>query len=268
MGNMSFPKIMGVVNVTPDSFSDGGNYFNEEFAIEHSLQLINDGADILDIGGESTRPGAEPVSSIEEMDRVIPVINGIRKNNEDIRISIDTTKLDVATEAVAAGASLINDISGLRNDLRLADLATESQSGLIIMHMLGSPRTMQNDPRYDNVVEDIYLFLKERIEIARKTGVEEIYADVGIGFGKTVEHNLELLRNHKYFAKLNCNMCLGISRKSFMGKTLKIDDPKERDLPTALIHALTLGSETGIIRVHNVKYIKMLKDVYQMLFDL
>lgn len=263
----NFPKIMGVVNVTPDSFSDGGNYFNEEFAIEHCLQLINDGADILDIGGESTRPGAEPVSSFEEMERVIPVINGIREKNEKIRISIDTTKLDVATEAIAAGASIINDVSGLRKDLRLADLAAESQSGLILMHMLGSPGTMQNDPKYDNVVEDIYLFLKQRIEIARKTGVEEIYADVGIGFGKTVDHNLELLRNHKYFSKLNVKMCLGISRKSFIGKTLKIEEPKERDLPTALIHALTLGNEIGIIRVHNVKYIKMLKDVFQVLFD-
>lgn len=265
MGTEKFPKIMGIVNVTPDSFSDGGEFYDKDKAIAHALQLIDDGADILDIGGESTRPGAAPVSSLKEMERVIPVIIGIRAENEDIRISIDTTKLEVATEAIAAGASIINDISGLRNEPRLSDLATESKSGLILMHILGTPGNMQDNPTYDNVVNDIYKFLDKKIEIARNTGVKEIYADVGIGFGKTVAHNLELLKNHKYFSGLNVPMCIGISRKSFIGKTLGIDEPIERDFPTALFHALTLSSEIGILRVHNVKQIKMLKNINNML---
>jgi len=265
MNQLNFPKIMGILNVTPDSFSDGGNFFDESAAIDQALKLIDDGADIIDVGGESTRPGAESVAIQEEIERVIPVIIGIRDHNKEIRISIDTTKHEVAKLAVAEGATIINDVSGLRNDERIINLAAEHNTALVIMHMLGSPGTMQNDPQYDDVLKDIHKFLDSKVQIAKKAGVKEIYADVGIGFGKTAEHNLTLLKNLSYFEKLNVPLLLGLSRKSFIGKTLGIDDPAKRDVPTALFHALTLCKEVEIIRVHNVELLKMLKDIYYLL---
>jgi dihydropteroate synthase len=265
MSELHFPKIMGILNVTPDSFSDGGNFFDESAAIDKALKLIDDGADIIDIGGESTRPGAESVAIQEEIERVIPVISGIRDHNKDIRISIDTSKYEVARLAIGEGASIINDISGLRNDERIVDLAAEYNSALVIMHMLGSPRTMQIDPKYDDVLTDIYDFLDSKVKLAKQSGVKEIYADVGIGFGKTVEHNLILLKNLDHFSGLGVPLLIGISRKSFIGKAFGIDDPANRDVPTALFHALTLSKEVEIIRVHNVEMLKMLKDIFYLL---
>lgn len=264
---MKFPKIMGIVNVTPDSFSDGGLFIKPNAAIEWGLRLIEDGADIIDIGGESTRPNAESVTVSEELKRVIPVIEGIKKRNPKSVISIDTTKYEVAKEAVEYGATFINDVSGLRNDIRLAELAAEKSCSLIVMHMQGTPKTMQINPTYENVVEEVFQFLRNQIEIAKSYGVQTVIADVGIGFGKTVEHNWELLRNLNKFSKLGVPLLLGISRKSFIGKTLSIDNPVERDIPTLLLHSLLLRFEIDIIRVHNVKQFTMLRTFYAKLYE-
>lgn len=250
---------MGIVNVTPDSFSDGGEYLLGESAISHAIQLIDEGADLLDIGGESSRPGAEPVSADEEMKRVIPVIEGIRKQNSEIPISIDTVKYAVAEAALKAGATIINDVSGLEYDVRIAHLAAQYKAEMILMHMQGSPRSMQDNPQYRNVITEVLQNLKDKIRLAKSFGVKKIMADVGIGFGKTTEHNWILLKNHTRFAELNVPMVLGISRKSFIGKTIGIENPKERDAATAMIHALLINSGVDIVRVHNVKLLKQLK---------
>lgn len=264
---MKFPKIMGILNVTPDSFSDGGKFLDLERAIEWGLRLFEDGADIVDVGGESTRPNAEPVPADVEIKRVIPVIEGILKHRSDAFISIDTMKLEVAKLALQAGAQMINDVSGLQNEPLLAKLASEKKVPLVIMHMKGTPRTMQINPHYNNVVEEVFNFLDDKIKFARKLGVEQCYADVGIGFGKTVEHNWELLKNLERFHSLGVGLLLGISRKSFIGKTLDIDNPEDRDLPTLLLHTLLLPKEIDIIRVHNVRQFKNLRQLYEKLFD-
>ncbi|MCS7169977.1 MAG: dihydropteroate synthase [Candidatus Kapabacteria bacterium] len=257
-----FPQIMGVINVTPDSFSDGGLCAEFQAAIEHALQLVEEGADILDIGGESTRPGAEPVPVEEELRRVVPVVEGIRRHHREIPISIDTTKYEVAAGALAAGATMLNDISALRFDPRIGELAAEHDVPLVLMHMQGTPRTMQDNPRYSDVVAEVKAFLQERIAYARGLGVRHIIADVGIGFGKTVEHNWELLRRHREFLALGVPMLLGISRKSFLGKTLGIEDPRRRDCATALLHALLLDSGISIVRVHNVALMAQLRRLW------
>lgn len=262
---MKFPKIMGIVNVTPDSFSDGGKYNSFKKATEHALQLVDDGADMLDIGGESTRPGAAAVSADEEIARVVPVIEAIRKVNPTIPISIDTTKYHVAAKAVGAGATILNDISALKTDPRLGELAALKNLPLILMHMQGTPRTMQDSPHYDDVVKDVFKELRERIDFATSLGVKEVIADVGIGFGKTVGHNWQLLKNHAEFLKLGVPLLLGISRKSFIGKTLGIDVAAERDVPTALLHALLLECGASIIRVHDVKLHSQLRELFKKL---
>lgn len=263
---MKFPKLMGILNVTPDSFSDGGMFFNKRQAIEWGLSLLEDGADIVDIGGESTRPNADPVSPDEEIDRVLPVIEGILEQKPNAFISIDTMKSEVAECAAKAGIKMINDVSGLQNDPKLAEIATKYNVSFVIMHMKGTPKTMQVNPYYSNVVEEVYSFLESKIHFARKLGIKEIYADVGIGFGKTVEHNWELLRNLEKFYSLNVPLLLGISRKSFIGKTLGIESPTERDFPTLLLHSLLLVKNIEIIRVHNVKQFNYLKILYKQLF--
>lgn len=259
------PLIMGILNVTPDSFSDGGKYYAHSLALEKAEQIIADGADIIDIGGESTRPGADEVDEAEEIKRVIPVIEEIRKTHKDITISVDTTKYEVAKLAVDAGADIINDISGLNNDIRLAELSAKYDKWLVLMHIKGKPRTMQNNPHYDNPVREIFEELKQKIEFAKSKGVKKIIADVGIGFGKTYEHNIELLKNHSEFAKLGVPLLLGISRKSFIGKMLGIKNPEKRDLPTLLIHALLISQNTDIIRVHDIKPYIELKKIFNEL---
>lgn len=262
---MEFPQIMGVVNVTPDSFSDGGLYADPAAAVEHALELIERGADILDIGGESSRPGAEPVPVEEELQRVIPVIEGIRRHNRTIPISVDTTKSEVAAAAFAAGATMLNDISALRFDPRMGEVAAAHGVPVILMHMQGTPRTMQLNPHYADVVAEVKAFLHERIAYARSLGIQHIIADVGIGFGKTVEHNWELLRRHREFRELGVPLLLGISRKSFLGTTLGIEEPRQRDCATALLHALLLGSGADIIRVHNVALLVQLRRLWECL---
>ncbi len=260
-----FPKIMGILNVTPDSFSDGGSAFDKDEAVKKGLTLIENGADILDIGGESTRPGAKEVDTQEEINRVIPVIKEIRKVCHITPISVDTTKYEVAKAALDSGANIINDISGLSYDERLADLAAEYNATLVLMHIQGKPRTMQQNPIYDDVVEDVFSWLQEKIKLAKTKGAKDIIADVGIGFGKTVDDNISLLRNHDRFLELGVPLLLGISRKSFIGKLFDIENAQERDMPTALFHATMLSNHIDIIRVHNVKLHSSLKKIASLL---
>lgn len=261
----SFPQIMGIVNVTPDSFSDGGDTFVADQAIEHALRLIDAGADILDIGGESSRSGADPVKPEEELRRVIPVIEGIRRHNSEVPISIDTIKYTVAEEALRAGATMINDISGLDYDVRLGQLAAQHSATLILMHMKGTPKSMQQNPTYSNVVTEVMQNLRDKIRLAKSFGVKKIMADVGIGFGKTMEHNWTLLQHHHRFAELQVPMVLGISRKSFLGTTLGYENPKDRDIATALLHTILLDARVDIMRVHNVQLLHDAKVLYQRL---
>jgi len=244
-------QIMGVINVTPDSFSDGGEFFDAEVAVAHGRRLAADGAHILDVGGESTRPGAEPVDAQEELRRVLPVIEGLAGGEAEI--SIDTTKVEVARRAVDAGAAIVNDVSAFRFEPALAGLVADSGSDCCLMHMLGEPRTMQADPRYDDVVSDVKAFLEERIAFAVGEGVSEerIWVDPGIGFGKTVEHNLELLRRLDEIVALGRPVVVGTSRKSFLGKLTGAGE-KDRLPGTIATNVLALERGARILRVHDV----------------
>jgi dihydropteroate synthase len=261
----SFPKIMGILNVTPDSFSDGGKFNNLTSSIIRAKELIADGADIIDIGGESSRPGADEVDALVEIDRTAPLIKAIREFEPKIPISIDTTKAETALAAVKAGADIINDISGLSFEPDLADIAAKYDKSLVVMHIKGNPRTMQNNPEYKDLFQEVYDFLRNSIYLARTKGVHKIYADLGIGFGKTVDHNYELLRRHDEYLSLGVPMLLGISRKSLIGKFLNIESPLDRDAETAIIHTLMLEKQIDIIRVHNVKLHSNLRKLYAKL---
>ena len=244
-------QIMGVINVTPDSFSDGGEFLDAEKAIAHGRQLVADGAHILDIGGESTRPGAEPVTAEDEMQRVLPVIEGLA--NTEARISIDTTKVAVADAALAAGAAIVNDVSAFRFQPELAGLVASAGCDCCLMHMQGEPRTMQQDPRYDDVVSDVKSFLEERLVWAASQGIaeERIWLDPGIGFGKTLEHNLELLRRLDEIAALGQPVVIGTSRKSFLGK-LTGKEERARLPGTIATNVMALERGASIFRVHDV----------------
>jgi dihydropteroate synthase len=248
----AFPRVMGVVNVTPDSFSDGGQHATAQQAIAHAFALIAQGADILDVGGESTRPGAEAVSAHVECDRVLPVIRGIRDVNPLIPISIDTMKSEVADAAVRAGATIINDVSAGVADEAMFDVVSGHDVSYILMHMQGTPRTMQEGPLYHDVVAEVALYLRERVAVARSRGVRHIIVDPGIGFGKTVDHNIALLRHVSQFVGIADEVLLGISRKRFLGAITGITEAAERDIVTALAHALLIAAPVDIIRVHNV----------------
>jgi dihydropteroate synthase len=245
-------SVMGIVNVTPDSFSDGGLYIDASAAIQHGLELEADGAAILDIGGESTRPGAEPVSAEDELRRVLPVIEGLLAAGVGARISVDTSKAAVAEAALHAGATLVNDVTALRAEPAIAELVAAQQSDLCLMHMLGEPRTMQRHPRYDEVVSDVKAFLEERMAFAMSHGVaeERILLDPGIGFGKTMEHNLELLRRLDELAALGRPVVIGTSRKSFLGR---ITGRSVDDRVAATIATNVLAYERGarVFRVHD-----------------
>ena len=245
------PLIMGILNVTPDSFSDGGNYFSKEKALKHALEMFEQGADIVDVGGESTRPGSEPVSLQEEIRRVIPVINEILLQKPDSFLSIDTTKSAVALEACKAGVKIINDISGLTFDPEIMHVAKEFSASLVIMHIKGTPRNMQVNPYYNNVISEIYIFLEEQIQKAKDAGVEDIIVDPGIGFGKRVEDNFEILKNLSEFNRLSYPVLVGLSRKSFLGKVLDLDI-SERDTATSIAETIAIINGASIIRTHNV----------------
>jgi len=247
--------IMGVLNVTPDSFSDGGKFFAPHDAIRHAEEMIAAGADIIDVGGESTRPGADSVSTDEELRRIIPVIKRLAENNA--LISVDTYKAPVAEAALAAGARMINDISGLRADPEMPRLVAESGVPLVIMHIQGSPKDMQKSPHYDDLMSEITLFLREGIEMAVEAGVDEekIIIDPGIGFGKTVEHNLEILERLWELASLGRPILIGTSRKSFIGKVLGLP-LEERLWGTAATVALSIANGARIVRVHDVEQMR------------
>jgi dihydropteroate synthase len=254
--------VMGIVNVTPDSFSDGGRYLNIEQAIQHGQQLAQDGADFIDVGGESTRPGSEPVSSEEEIRRVVPVIEALAKKIT-IPISIDTCKSDVADAALQAGAVVINDVTAMTFDKRIASVAAKFQASVVLMHMQGTPKTMQKDPTYRNVTEEVKRFLQERIEAAQNAGIKQIMIDPGIGFGKKFEHNIQLLKELKSFAKLGCPILVGVSRKSFLGTILNLSVDERLEGTAAAVTASILNG-ANIIRVHDVKEMKraaMVSDV-------
>jgi dihydropteroate synthase len=246
--------IMGVINVTPDSFSDGGAFGNARAAIDHGLRLADEGAEILDIGGESTRPGSEAVPAGEELRRVLPVIEGLA-GQTPAALSIDTSKADVARAALEAGAEIINDVTALRGDAAMAGVACAGRAGVVLMHMRGTPRTMQQDPHYDDVTTEVTAFLRGRLEAARAAGIgaDRLAVDPGIGFGKSVEHNLRLIASLGAFAALGVPVVLGVSRKSFLAAAADCPDLADRDAPTV---ALTgLGRELGarIFRVHAVR---------------
>ncbi len=245
--------IMGILNVTPDSFSDGGEHNSVKAATERGLEMVNAGADIIDIGGESTRPGAAKVPPGEEIERTIPVIEELRKRS-DVPISIDTRKSQVARRALDAGADLVNDISALRSDPELGELVAGRGVPIVLMHMQGTPETMQEDPTYNDPVEDIIDFLRERIEAAEGYGIsrENIIVDPGVGFGKTVEHNYEILRRLEEFQELNRPLLLGTSRKSFLGATLDLP-VEERVEGTIASNVVGVLKGARVLRVHDVK---------------
>jgi dihydropteroate synthase len=243
---------MGVVNVTPDSFSDGGLFLEADAAVEHGLALAEEGAAILDVGGESTRPGARPVPEREELRRVVPVVERLAAAGK--RVSIDTTKLEVARAALEAGATIVNDVSAFRFAPDLAGLVAETGAGCCLMHMLGEPRTMQADPRYDDVVGEVRAFLEERLAFATAAGIaeERVWLDPGIGFGKTLEHNLELLRRLDEIVAIGRPVVIGTSRKSFLGK-LAGGKPEGERLPgTIATNVIALERGASVFRVHDV----------------
>lgn len=247
------PLVMGIVNVTPDSFADGGRFFSPEAALAHARHLVAAGADILDVGGESTRPFSEPVPLDEELGRVLPVISAIRAEM-DVPLSIDTYKAEVARRALEAGANLINDISALRFDPDMAPLAAATGAPVILMHMKGTPRDMQTDPRYDDLLGEIKAFLAERRDFALAHGIapEAIVLDPGIGFGKTFAHNLQILNHLDTFLDLGCPLLVGPSRKAFIGHYLGGLPPDDRDEGTLAALAVALLKGAKILRVHNV----------------
>lgn len=250
---MSDFRVMGVVNVTPDSFSDGGRYLDATAAIAHGLELEAAGAQLLDIGGESTRPGAEPVGAEVELARVLPVIQGLVAAGARAQISIDTSKASVAATCLAAGATLVNDVTALRGDPQMAAVVASARADCCLMHMLGEPRTMQHDPRYGDVVVEVRAFLEERIAaaVAAGVGIERIIVDPGIGFGKTVSHNLELLRRLDELVAIGPPVLVGTSRKSFLGRLTgrEVDDRVAGTIATSVL-AYERGAR--VFRVHDV----------------
>ena len=255
-------KLMGVVNVTPDSFSDGGLYLDPEAAIAHGRELAEAGAEILDVGGESTRPGAEAVDAEEELRRVVPVIRGL--GDLDCDVSVDTSKASVAEAALDAAATIVNDVTALRGDPEMASLCAERGATVVLMHMLGDPRTMQDDPRYDDVVAEVKDFLAERLEAATAAGIpeERIWLDPGIGFGKTAAHNMELLRRLGELRELGRPLVIGTSRKSFIGK---VDGSAADERLGGTIASSVLAAAEGaeVLRVHDVAEVRQALTVAQ-----
>ncbi|MCK5529020.1 MAG: dihydropteroate synthase [Kiritimatiellae bacterium] len=246
------PLIMGILNITPDSFSDGGNYIDHNEAIKRAHTMLQEGADIIDIGGESTRPGAATVSAEEEIKRVIPVIKELSKSTDAI-ISTDTTKADVAEAAIDAGAHIINDISALTYDPRMITVAKESSAGVVLMHMLGTPQTMQNSPEYKDVAEEVNDFFSKRIQEITAAGIKlsSLAIDPGIGFGKTIEHNISLIKNIETLTQINIPVIVGLSRKSFLGK-LTGKDVSDRLASSLAGLVISVINGANIIRVHDV----------------
>ena len=255
------PLIMGVVNVTPDSFSDGGRYLDAEAAVAHAIRLVEEGADLLDIGGESTRPGADTVDEAEELRRTIPVVTAVARA-VTVPISIDTSKAAVAQAALDAGAALVNDVTALRGDPAMVEVIARTGAGIVLMHMQGTPRTMQQAPCYEDVVGEVSAFFEERIRFAMAHGIvqRQIVLDPGIGFGKLLVHNLTLLARLHCFGCFGCPLLVGVSRKAFLGQL--VDRPvQERQWAAAAAVAMAVERGVGILRVHDVR---AMKDVMQV----
>ena len=250
--SLARPAIIGVLNVTPDSFSDGGNYLKKDDAVSHGLKLLNEGADILDIGGESSRPGSVPVDSKEEIQRIVPVIEEILKLKKEAIISVDTTKPEVADEALKAGAKIVNDISSFESGTIMLEIVRKYNAAIILMHMKGNPQNMQDNPTYDEVVCEVYDYLLNKVKIARKFGVHDIIIDPGIGFGKRVQDNYELIKRLNEFKGIGVPVMIGLSRKSFIGKAFNLD-VDQRDNPTLVAETLAIKNGARFIRTHNVK---------------
>lgn len=244
--------VMGILNVTPDSFSDGGKFLNNTDAVRQGIEMIEIGADIIDIGGESTRPGSEPVSEDEEIRRVIPVIQEIKKQKPDAVISVDTTKSNVAKEALNSGAIIVNDISGGTFDPKMFNVVRDFDATMVLMHIKGKPKTMQVSPNYVNIISEVYDYLAIQSEIASKNGIENIIVDLGIGFGKSTEDNLTLIERLEDFKSLGFPILIGLSRKSFIGNILNLP-VAERDDATNVLNSLCLSNGVRIIRTHNVR---------------
>jgi dihydropteroate synthase len=246
--------VMGIVNVTPDSFSDGAMFATAEDAVAHGARLVDEGADLVDVGGESTRPGSDPIEADEELLRVVPVIEGLVKARPGTSLSVDTRKPEVARAALDAGASVVNDIAGGRNDA-LLETVSRAGAGVVLMHMLGEPKTMQDDPRYDDVVAEVHEFLRERIEAAVFAGIpeERICIDPGIGFGKTVDHNLALLRAVPALRLLGAAVMVGASRKGLIGTLTGVEDPAARLEGSLALAVLAAAHGADLVRVHDVE---------------
>lgn len=256
IGSKIFPLdrayTFGILNVTPDSFSDGGKYYSFDSAVAHAVKLIEEGVDVIDVGGESTRPGADRVSEEEELRRVIPVIEAIKKHREEVFISIDTTRSKVASDALKAGAAIINDISAGLFDNKMWDVVKEYNAAYILMHMQGNPKTMQVNPDYGDVVADIYDFLLNRVEKAKKYGIKNLIIDPGIGFGKSVSENYEILKRLNEFKGIGLPIMVGVSKKSFLGKSLNLE-VNDREDATLIAESLSIKNGARFIRTHNVK---------------
>ncbi len=263
----SSPLIMGILNVTPDSFFDGGKYTIEQYWLEHAKEMIDAGAGIIDIGAYSTRPGAIEVSENEELERLIKVIFSIRKAFPEILISADTFRAEVAKQSVAAGANIINDISGGTIDDRMFDAVAEMNATYVLMHIQGTPKNMQGDPQYKNVVNEVYDFFIEKLKILKDSGVENVILDPGFGFGKTVEHNYTLLKNLNKFNSLNCPVLVGLSRKSMVNKLLNISS-KDSLNGTSVLNEISLQNGAKILRVHDVKEAKEAITIFNYMEDL
>lgn len=263
LNSIERPLLMGILNVTPDSFSNEGEHFEQDIAIQHALRMINDGADIIDIGGESTRPGASRVTKEMQIERVVPVIKAIHTANPDIPVSIDTTSSEVAEAAFAAGASIINDVSAGREDIKLISLAAETKAPLVLMHMQGQPKNMQDAPCYDNALEEIKKFLLERAGVAESMGVaqEKILIDPGIGFGKTKQNNLDLVANLAELVSTGYAVMLGASRKRFMGSICRIEKFSELVGATCTTTTFAVLAGVKIVRVHDIKENRQAIDV-------
>ena len=255
--------VMGVLNVTPDSFSDGGRYLDPAAAVAHARQMVAEGADVIDVGGESTRPGSDPVSDDEQLRRVLPVIRGMRAAGVKMPVSIDTRSASVAAAALDAGADIVNDVSGARDDAAMPSLLAERGVPFVIMHMLGAPATMQREPHYDDVVAEVRTFFDERAEALAAAGVDidrRMIIDPGIGFGKTTEHNLSLLRSIKAFIG-RWPVLVGTSKKRFLGEILNSPTPDDRLMGTAATVAHCVLSGVQMVRVHEVQPIRQVVDV-------
>lgn len=248
--DFQYPYLMGILNVTPDSFSDGGLYFNEGDAIHHAIEMIDNGADIIDIGAESTRPGSESVSFDDELKRLIPVIKEILAQRKDAIISVDTTKKIVAEKALELGAKIINDISGLTFDPAIIDVVKDYDAALVIMHIKGIPKNMQVNPKYDDVVEEVYDFLTEKVSLAKRKGLRNIFIDPGIGFGKRFEDNINLINRLEDLKCIGMPILIGVSRKSFLGNIVNAD-VNSRDTATSIVESVAIKNGAKVIRTHN-----------------